>query len=207
MSGRDLYNKTVVVSSNNTFHAKFPNIFVNYPLGPIRVVNKVWTNWNKAPQRLWQTQLNFAVCCASSACRFSSEHLNYAQHPLVLKRLRLALPHEAALSPYHNPSSDEGFFKICDDYEVSHNLRKYRDEKFFGTHQHGGLSHYINPDSMTCWIIEKSQRFTDVGLLRISESVTAYTYLVLSFQASARSKIVENMASALTARKAFLNIF
>ena len=33
---------------------------------------------------------------------------------------------------------------------------------------------------MTCWIIKKSQGFTDVGLLRISESIRAYAYLVLS---------------------------
>ena len=60
---------------------------------------------------------------------------------------------------------------------------------------------------MTRWIIEKSQRFTNVGLLRISESVRAYTYLILSSQASARSGIVGNTVSALTAQKAFLNNF
>ena len=60
---------------------------------------------------------------------------------------------------------------------------------------------------MTHWIIEKSQGFTNVGLLRISESVRAYTYLILSSQASARSSIVGNMASALTTQKAFLNNF
>ena len=60
---------------------------------------------------------------------------------------------------------------------------------------------------MTHWIIEKSQGFTDVGLLRISESVRAYAYLILSSQTSARSGIVENTASALTAQKAFLNNF
>ena len=49
--------------------------------------------------------------------------------------------------------------------------------------------------------------FTDVGLYRISESVRAYTYLILSSQASARSSIVGNMASALTAQSAFLNNF
>ena len=32
-----------------------------------------------------------------------------------------------------------------------------------------------------------------------------YAYLILSSQASARSSIVENMASALTAQSAFLN--
>ena len=60
---------------------------------------------------------------------------------------------------------------------------------------------------MTHWIIEKSQGFTDVGLLRISESVRAYAYLILSSQASARSSIIENTASALTSQKAFLNNF
>ena len=84
---------------------------------------------------------------------------------------------------------------------------KYRDEKFFGTHQHGGWSDYINPDSMTWWIIEKSQGFTNVGLLKISESVRAYAYLVLSQQASARSRIIGNTAIALTTQKAFLNNF
>ena len=60
---------------------------------------------------------------------------------------------------------------------------------------------------MTQWIIEKSQGFTDVGLLRISESVRAYAFLILSSQAPARSSIVRNTASALTAQSAFLNNF
>ena len=49
--------------------------------------------------------------------------------------------------------------------------------------------------------------FTHVGLLKISESVRAYAYLILSSQASARSGIVGNTASALTAQSAFLNNF
>ena len=65
----------------------------------------------------------------------------------------------------------------------------------------------VGPDSMTRWIIEKSEGFTDVELYRISESVRAYAYLILSSQASARSSIVGNTASALTAQSAFLNNF
>ena len=60
---------------------------------------------------------------------------------------------------------------------------------------------------MTQWIIEKSVGFTDVGLLRISESVRAYAFLILSSQASARSSIVGNSANSLTAQSAFLNNF
>ena len=66
---------------------------------------------------------------------------------------------------------------------------------------------YIGPDSMTRWIIEESVGFTDVGLLKISESVRVYAYLILSSQASARSGIVGNTASALTAQSAFLDNF
>ena len=86
---------------------------------------------------------------------------------------------------------------------------RYRDEKFYWTYQRGvgWPDDYTGPDSMTWWIIEKSVGFTDVGLLRISESVRAYAYLILSSQASARSGIVGNTASAPTAQSAFLNNF
>ena len=86
---------------------------------------------------------------------------------------------------------------------------RYRDEKFYWTYQHGvgWPNDYIGPDSMTRWIIETSVGFTDVGLLRISESVRAYAFLILSSQASARSSIVGNTTSALTAQSAFLNHF
>ena len=49
--------------------------------------------------------------------------------------------------------------------------------------------------------------FTNVGLLRISESIRAYSYFILSSQTSARSGIVGNTASALTAQSALLNNF
>ena len=60
---------------------------------------------------------------------------------------------------------------------------------------------------MTHWIIEKSVGFTDVGLLKISESIRAHAYLILSSQASARSSIIGNSASSLTAQSAFLKNF
>ena len=86
---------------------------------------------------------------------------------------------------------------------------RYRDEKFYWTYQHGvgWPNDYIGLDSMTQWILEVSDGFTDVGLFKISESVRAYTYLILSSQASARSSIVGNTVSTLTAQSAFLNNF
>ena len=86
---------------------------------------------------------------------------------------------------------------------------RYRDEKFYLSYQHSvhWPDDYIGPDSMTQWILEKSDGFTDVGIYRISESVRAYAYLILSSQASARSGIVGNTTSALTAQSVFLNNF
>ena len=86
---------------------------------------------------------------------------------------------------------------------------RYRDEKFYWTFQRGvgWPDDCLGPDSMTRWIIETSVGFTDVGLLRISESVRAYAYLILSSQASARSIIFGNSASSLTAQSALLNNF
>ena len=183
---------------------RFPNIFVDYLLGQMCVGDRVWMNWNKAPMRLWQSQLNFVVWCTSSACGVSSEHLNYTKHPMiravyrfhiyyhmrrVLKRLQVPLPHESSFNVTDNLYTSSEFFKICENYGVTNNPMKYWDKKFYWTYQHGVSwpNDYIGPDSMTRWIIEKSDGFTDVGLYRISESVRAYVYLILSSQASARS--------------------
>ena len=119
------------------------------------------------------------------------------------------MPHETGFNTADNPYTESEFKKICEDYGVPNNPMRYRDEKFYWTYQSGvgWPNDYIDPDSMTWWIIEKSVGFTDVGLLRILESVRAYAYLILSSQASARSGIVGNTASALTAQSAFLNNF
>ena len=127
----------------------------------------------------------------------------------VLRRLQVLLPHESSFNASENAYTSEEFFKICEDYGVPHDPMMYRNEKFYWIYQRGigWPDNYIGPDLMTHWIIEKSQGFTDVGLLRISESVRAYTYLIQNSQASARSGIVGKMTNALRAQKAFLNNF
>ena len=119
------------------------------------------------------------------------------------------MPHETVFNAADIPYTESEFFKICKDYRVPNDPMRYRDEKFYWTHQRGvhWPDDYIVPDSMSRWIIETSLGFTDVGLLKISESVRAYAYLILSSQASARSGIVGNTASALTAQSVFLNNF
>ena len=126
----------------------------------------------------------------------------------VLKKLQVSLLHETGFNTSDNPHMSSECLKICD-YGVPNDPVKYQDEKFYWTYQCGvhWPDDYIGPDSTTWWIIEKSNGFTDMGLLKISESVRANAYLILSSQVSARSSIVANIASALTAQSAFLNNF
>ena len=49
LSGKDLYEQTIFVSKDGTFPVRFPNIFVDYPLGQMRVGDKLWMNWNEHP--------------------------------------------------------------------------------------------------------------------------------------------------------------
>ena len=154
LSGKDLYKQTVVVSAmeNDTFPARFPNIFVDYPLGQMHVGDKLWTNWNKAPLQLWQTQLNYVVFCASSACGVSLAHLNYTKHPMIrsvyrfhiyyhvrriLKKLQVPLPHETSFNAADNPYTESELFKICEDYRVPNGPMRYRDEEFYWSYQCG----------------------------------------------------------------------
>ena len=113
----------------------------------MRVDDKLWTNWNKAPLKLLQTQLNFAVFCASSACGVSSAHLNYSKHPMIrsdyrfhvfyhvgsiLKKLQVPLPDETGFKAVDNPCTESEFLKICEDYRVPNDPMRNRDENFIG---------------------------------------------------------------------------
>ena len=55
LSGKDLYKQTIVMSAmeNDTFPARFPNIFGDYLLGQMRVGDRTWMNWNEHPKHLW----------------------------------------------------------------------------------------------------------------------------------------------------------
>ena len=66
---------------------------------------------------------------------------------------------------------------------------------------------YINENSFSRWIIEKSDGLTTQGLQKISESVRDYAYLILMSQTSTRGPIIGHEARNLDAQRMFLNTF
>ena len=232
IGSKDLYIQNVTVAEHDgghsdSFQVKFPNVFTNYPLGAVRVEDQKFKDWDHYKFTIWQSQLNFAVFCASSACGVSVEHLN-AKEPMIrsiyrfhvyyhirriLKILEIPLPYENSFNQYNNPYNHEKFIGICSEYGVSNNLTKWRNQKYFSTWQSRawetnkpGMS-YINENSFSRWIIEKSDGLTTLGIQKLSESVRDYAYLILTSQTSTRGPIVGHEVRNLDAQRTFLNTF
>ena len=231
ITAKDLYIKNITVaehdSHSDSFQVKFLNVFTHYPLGAVRVGDQKFKDWDHYKFTLWQSQLNFAVFCASSACGVSVEHLN-AKEPMIriiyrfhvyyhirriLKILEIPLPYENSFNQYNNPYNHEKFIGICSEYGVSNNLTKWRNQKYFSTWQSrawemgkSGMP-YINENSFSRWIIEKSDGLTTLGLQKLFESVRDYAYLIFTSQTSTRGPIIGHEARNLDAQRTFLHTF
>ena len=180
----------------------------------MRVEDQRFKDWDHYKFTLCQSQLNFVVFCASNACGVSVEHLN-AKEPMIrsiyyfhvyyhirriLKILEIPLPYENSFNQYNNLYRHEKFINICSEYGVSNDLTKWRNQKYFSTWQSrawetgkSGMS-YINENSFSRWIIEKSDGITTLSLQKLSETVRDYAYLILMSQTSTRGPIIGHEA-------------
>ena len=165
-------------------------------------------NMSHDPLRLWDTQLNFAIHCATSALGISVEHLK-AEEPLVralyrfhvyyhvrriLKRILAPLPNEKNFDKYNNNCSKEQALVIADEYGTSRNFHIYSGRYYYWKDSHASWSKWIMPDS---------NGFTKAGIEKISESIRAYTYLILTSQYAARHEILGKGAEAIVAQRIF----
>lgn len=169
-------------------------------------------NKDHSPLSLWDTQLNFATHCATSALGVSSQHLNsrfelvkslYRFHTYyhirrILDRMMCPLPYDDKFDKYNNYVSKEDAKKIANEYGVSDDFKKYSGRYYFWKDSH---------TSWSKWIMNDSSGFTKQGLVKISESIRLFTYLILSSQAAARHEILGNGADAATAQRLFQNNF
>ena len=90
-------------SHSDSFQVKLPNVFTNYPLGAVRVEDQKFIDWDHYKFTLCQTQLNFAVFCASSA-----NDKDYISIPCslsyrrILKIMEIPLPYENSFNQSNN---------------------------------------------------------------------------------------------------------
>ena len=175
---------------------------------------------------MYRCQLNFSMFCATSALVISWQHLNppnllvrsvYTFHMyfyvrLILHDLGVSLPHENGFSKVKNVYIKSAYYSICDDYGVDADERWMHGDWFYTTGD-DIFGHEVKatktspPDNLTRSIITQSKGFTKKGIEKISRSVGAWVYLVLTSQAQARSSIVFNSAPAVDAQQVFKSSF
>ena len=84
---------------------------------------------------------------------------------------------------------------------------------WFYTTDYGIFSHKVNaterspPENLTGWIIKQFRGFTKKVIKKISRSMRAYVYLVLTSQVQPRSSIVGDSAPAVDTQQVFKSMF
>ena len=106
---------------------------------------------------------------------------------LILHDLIISLPHEDGLSKVKNGYTKSAYYSICNDYGFdADEIWMYGD--WFYTSGYGIFGHEVKAtkrsprDNLMQWIITQSKGFTRKGIEKISKSIRAYVYLVLTFQ-------------------------
>ena len=175
---------------------------------------------------MYRCQLNFAMFCVTSALGISWQHLNhpnlfvrsvyrfhvYFHVRLILHDLIISSPHEDGFSKFKNSYMKSAYYSVSDDYGVNPD-ETWMHRDWFYTTGYGIFDHEVTatggsrPDSLTRWIITQSKAFTRKGIEKISRSVRAYVYLVLTSQVQARSSMVSNSVPAVDAQQVFNGTF
>ena len=233
ITGEDLTQLKIVVRDDNenseSFSIKVPDsifdlgVYKYFKDGDPFVTSEGYNsarsayNFQHEPMALWEVQLNFATHCATSGLGVSTIHLN-SEQPLVkalyrfhayyhirriLRRMLTPLPGEEGFDKYNNAFNLEQVRRIGDEYGCStKSLGIYENKYYFdrtGVGSHVSYEH----NNWSRWITNSSHGFTKAGLEKISESIRAYSYLVLTSQAAARRGILSDTAPALAAQRIF----
>ena len=175
---------------------------------------------------MYRCHLNFAMFCATSALCISWQRLNhpnllvhsvyrfhvYFHERLILHDLGAPLPYEDGFSKVKNSYIKSVYYSICDDYGVNPNGTWMYDEWFYTAYYAIFTSELkatkrSPPDNFMRWIITPSKRFIRKSIEKISRSVRAYVYLVLTSQIQATSSIIGNSAPAVDAQQVFKSTF
>ena len=131
---------------------------------------------------------------------------------LILHNLGIPLPHEDGFSKVKHAYTKSAYYSLCYDYGV-HATETWMHGDWFYTTGYGIFGHGVKatkrspPDNHMRWIITRSKCFTRKEIGKISRSVKAYVYLVLTSQVQVRSSIVGNSAPAVDAQELFKSTF
>ena len=131
---------------------------------------------------------------------------------LILYDLGTPLPHEDGFSKVKNVYINSACYSICDEYGVDANETWMYEDWFYTTSYaifttESKVTKRSPLDDVGRRAITRSTGMTRKGIDKISRSVRAYFYLVLTSQVQARSSVVGKSASAVDAQEVFKSTF
>ena len=224
--GIDLSRHVIYVNQHQYVTLDFPDIFSDYKIIVGRdywpMPNKLFYQLQMRPLKLeeyfgfYRCQLNFAIYCSTTGLGISKQHLTqksgllgsvYRFHAYyhirrILSLLGSPIPHEDGYKKWNNPFDANAYYKVCNLYGVNSDFVWMSGKWAFSTQ--GVFSDgRKGANEYTRWILEKSDGLTRIGVEKLSESVRAYAYCILSAQSNVRSSIV----GGLDAQRIFLTLF
>ena len=127
-----LVNQEIWVNKNNKFDVRFLNIWVGYKLPKITDL-ALYDVWSSNSMQFWQTQLNFAIWCATSGCGVSKQHLRHNNHLIrsvyrfhayyqirrILRQLECPLPGDKYFDATNNNINLRSYTDLCDEFGIS----------------------------------------------------------------------------------------
>ena len=143
--------------------------------------------------------VKFCHVCVTSALGISWQHLNhsnllvrsvyrfhvYLHIRSIFYELSISLTHKDGYSKAKNAYIRSAYYSTCDDSGVDADETWMHGDWFYTT-DYGIFGSGVKaterspPDNLTRWNITQSKGFTKKGIKRISRSVGAYVYLVLT---------------------------
>ena len=218
---RDLAKHDIYVNLQNKVNLNFPDVFIKYANGNHDTDSAEWKRWADPNTyfKIWQSQMSFAIHCATTALGVSADLLNDRQMPMinaiyrfhvyyhvrrVLFRLQVKLPYEDGFEQFNNSYSKGAFMTLCSEYGANPNaLYKfesmgaawYSQNPYFWVQENGDYAK---------WIVPTSPGLTSKGLVKLSESIRLYARLILGSQFQVRASILGSNASSFSVQQNYL---
>ena len=151
-------------------------------------------------------QINFALFSSTAALGVSYLHTTkgdnliksiyrfhiYYQMRRILHKLDCRIPGDPEFSKYNNIYNENSYYKICDDYGVNKNYIFIRGDWYYsnqGNFTDDGMKEIIHSvNNNYC----KYMLCNSIGLnnlVKISESIRTYTYLMISSQVGSKTSL------------------
>lgn len=190
------------VNGKNFFYSKLPGLKIT--------IDKNKSKWDDKES---DYLIRFATYCTSNCCGVSIEHLTPSDKvdPIITSLVRFHT-YFTIRRNIRRLKGDESMSVINREFgagEFYKNLQHVQRNMFFSYKKE--VIYYLYPNSFQSdyerYVAVKSDRFTQIGLECLNQSIESYLYFILGSQARTRQSVVSGRPSGLETQEKFRKLF